>query len=183
MSKNVLVAVADGIEEFEAITIIDILRRAGIEVTVASVGDIAITASRGTKLVADAPIAVCTNNNYDMIVLPGGMPGANNLRDSVALSQMLKRQVCEGRYYAAICASPSVVLAYHGLTAGKKAVCYPGLEEPLGDGYCPDKDVAVDGKCITSKGPGHAMAFSLKLVEVLLGKEVSAKVADDMLIG
>ncbi len=179
MSKKVLVAIAEGIEELEAVTIIDVLRRAEANVTVASVGDIQIAASRGVKLVADAVISDCVGSVYDLIVLPGGMPGAEHLRDSSQLIDMLKEQAASGRLYAAICASPAVALKPHGLLENKKATCYPSLLSELDN---PEQaKVVVDGNCITSQGPGTALEFALKLVELLFGTEKSREVAKAML--
>ena len=181
MSKQVLVPISDGVEELEAITIIDVLRRAGATVTVASVGeDLAVSASRGVKLVADAPIEVCVNNKYDLVALPGGMPGAEHLRDCPEVVELLKRQRCHGKHYAAICASPAVVLARHGLL-GQKATCYPSMKDSLADKYVADR-VVVDGLCITSQGPATAMDFALTLVELLFGKDKQKEVADGMLV-
>jgi 4-methyl-5(b-hydroxyethyl)-thiazole monophosphate biosynthesis len=179
MSKKVLVAIADGIEELEAVTIIDVLRRAKADVTVASVGSKKITASRGVKLEADALISECADNIYDLIALPGGMPGAENLRDSNELTKILKAQAQSPRYYAAICASPAVVLQHHGLLLNKKATCYPSMLSQLTN--VADGKVAVDGNCITSQGPGTALQFALKLVELLFGKEKSNQIAQAML--
>jgi 4-methyl-5(b-hydroxyethyl)-thiazole monophosphate biosynthesis len=179
MSKKVLVAIADGIEELEAVTIVDVLRRAEADVTVASVDARQITASRGVKLVADAVISDCTGKVYDLIALPGGMRGAEHLRDSKELTEMLKGQAASGRLYAAICASPAVVLKPHGLLENKKATCYPSL---LLDLDKPEQaKVVVDDNCITSQGPGTALEFSLKLVEMLFSREKSREVANAML--
>jgi len=179
MPKKVLVTIADGIEELEAVTIIDVLRRAEAEVTVASVGDIQITASRGVKLVADAVISDCIGSVYDLIALPGGMPGAEHLRDSKDLIEMLKEQAASGRLYAAICASPAVALKPHGLLNDKKATCYPSLLSELDNAE--QAKVVVDGNCITSQGPATALEFSLKLVELLFDKQKSQEVANAML--
>lgn len=180
MSKKVLVAIADGIEELEAVTIIDVLRRAKADVTVASVGSKQVTASRGVRLVADILIADCAKEVYDLIVLPGGMPGAEHLRDSKALIELLKAQAKSGRYYAAICASPAVVLNHHGFLDNKKATCYPSMLSQLSD--IGEGKVVVDGNCITSQGPGTALQFALKLVEILFGKEKAEEVAKAMLV-
>ncbi|MFI4911297.1 MAG: DJ-1 family glyoxalase III [Sedimentisphaeraceae bacterium JB056] len=181
MSKQVLVPISDGVEELEAITIIDVLRRAGAEVTVASTNeDLAVVASRGVKLVADAPISVCVCNKYDLVVLPGGMPGAEHLRDCPEVAEILKRQRCHGKYYAAICASPAVVLAHHGLLPGK-ATCYPAMQEMLGDSAV-DQTVVIDGLCVTSQGPGTAMEFALVLTELLFGEEKRTEIAQGMLV-
>lgn len=179
MSKKVLVAVADGTEELEAVTIIDVLRRAKADVTVASVDAQQVTASRGVQLVADALISDCVGNTYDLIALPGGMPGAEHLRGSKELIDMLKTQAASGRLYAAICASPAVALKPHGLLKDKKATCYPSLLSELDN---PEQEkVVVDGNCITSQGPATALEFALKLVELLFDKQKSREVAKAML--
>lgn len=179
MSKKVLVSIADGTEELEAVTIIDVLRRAEADVTVASVGAKQVTAGRGVKLVADAVISDCLGTVYDLIVLPGGMPGAEHLRDSKELTEMLKEQAASGRLYAAICASPAVALKPHGLLENKKATCYPSLLSELDN---PEQaKVVVDGNCVTSQGPATALEFSLKLIELLFDKQKSREVAQAML--
>lgn len=183
MAKKVLVPIADGIEEIETVCIIDILRRAEADVTVASVGDIQILASRGVKIVADVKIDDCKGQNYDLIAVPGGLPGAEHLRDSSVLIEMLKEQKEQGRFYAAICASPAMVLQYHGLLDGiSKATCYPSLAGELGDKADVSKGVVVDGNCITGKGAGVAMEFGLKLVEVLFGSAKADALADAMVM-
>ncbi|MHC5156244.1 MAG: DJ-1 family glyoxalase III [Planctomycetota bacterium] len=133
MSKTAFIPIADGTEELEAVTIIDVLRRADIQVTVASVGPLQITASRGVKLVADCLIDDCKDHIFDLIVLPGGLPGAEQLRDCGSLIQMLQTQKEAGRLYAAICASPAVVLAPYDLLDGKRATCYPSFADALPD--------------------------------------------------
>jgi 4-methyl-5(b-hydroxyethyl)-thiazole monophosphate biosynthesis len=180
MAKKVLVPIADGTEELEAVTLVDVLRRAGAEVTVASVGALQITASRGVKLVADRFIGDCTDQDYDLIVLPGGMPGAEHLRDSADLLGLLQRQGQRGGFLGAICASPAVVLDHHGLISQKRATCYPGFMEKLQRAEPVPEPVVVDGHCITSQGPGTALAFSLKLVEVLYGQHKAAQIARAM---
>lgn len=182
MSKKVLVAVADGIEELEAIAIIDCLRRAGADLTIASVQKQQITTSRKVKITADCLITDCINKTYDLIVLPGGLPGAEHLRDSSELVEMFKKQKESGRFYSAICASPAVVFEHHGLLAGKKATCYPAMSERLKNKEAAGQRVVVDGNCITSQGPGTALEFSLKLVELLFGKEKSQELAKAMLV-
>ena len=179
MSKQVLVTIADGTEELEAVTIIDVLRRARADVTVASVGNKQVKASRGVNLVADALISECVGNTYDLIALPGGMPGAEHLRDSSQLTEMLKDQAASGRFYAAICASPAVALKPHGLLKDKKATCYPSLHSELENPR--QARVVVDGNCITSQGPATALEFALKLVELLFDKQKSHEVAKAML--
>lgn len=182
MSKKVLVPIGDGTEELEAVSIIDVLRRAGASVTVASVGQLQVTASRGVKLVADRLIADCMNKTYDLIVLPGGMPGAEHLRDSKELEMLLQRQHGQGRLYGAICASPAIVLQHHGLLAQRRATCYPSFVDRLEDTDAAQSRVVVDGTCITSQGPGTALEFSLKLVELLYGGDKAREVAEAMIV-
>jgi len=182
MVKKVLVPIADGTEEIEAVCIIDTLRRAGLEVTVASVGKLQVTASRSVKLVADALIADCVSKTYDCIALPGGMPGAEHLRDSAELITMLKKQKVAGRLYAAICASPVVALQPHGLLDGVRATCFPSVRSKLPPSLTSDERVVVDGNCVTSQGPGTAIEFALKLIELLLGPQKAKDVAGPMLV-
>jgi 4-methyl-5(b-hydroxyethyl)-thiazole monophosphate biosynthesis len=183
MAKKVLVPIADGSEEIEAVCIIDTLRRAGTEVTVASVDQLQVTASRGVKLVADARITDCTNQTYDCITLPGGMPGAEHLRDSAELIGMLRKQKQAGRLYGAICASPAVVLQHHGLLEKVKATCFPALRNKLDPAYASEERVVVDGNCVTSQGPATAIEFALKLVELLFGPAKAREVGAAMLVG
>jgi 4-methyl-5(b-hydroxyethyl)-thiazole monophosphate biosynthesis len=182
MGKDVLVAVADGIEEIETVCIVDTLRRGGASVTVAAVAQLEITASRGVKLVADKSISDCTDQQYNLIALPGGMGGAEYLRDCTELIEMLKAQKQQGKLYAAMCASPAVILSHHGLIDDKKATCHPALADKL---VCKEKltgRVVVDGNCITSQGPGTALEFAIELVRQLFGDERAKQVAGPMLI-
>ena len=183
MFKKVLVPIADGIEEIEAACIIDVLRRAGASVTVASVDKLQVVAAHGVKLVADKLISDCAKSVYELIALPGGMPGAERLRDSKELELILKRQQREGRLYAAICASPAVVFQHHGLIGRRKATCYPSFAKQLDNIDAVESRVVVDDKCITSQGPGTALEFALKLVEMLYNKEKAKEVALPMLAG
>jgi 4-methyl-5(b-hydroxyethyl)-thiazole monophosphate biosynthesis len=180
MSKEVLVPIADGTEELEAVCIIDVLRRAGASVTVASVGNMQITASRGVKLVADKRIAECMDNTYDLIALPGGIPGAEHLRDSKELEILLRQQQEQGGWYGAICASPAVVLQHHQLLGQTRATCYPSYMDKLDNADTAGSRVVVDDNCVTSRGPGTALEFSLKLVELLYGEEKSKEVSEAM---
>ena len=182
MSKTALVPIADGTEEIEAVCIIDVLRRAGVSVTVASVDQLQVTASRGTKLVADRPIGDCVGETYDLVALPGGMPGAEHLRDSKDLGTILRRQRQEGRLYAAICAAPVVVLQHHGLLEGRRATCHPDFATQLHDAALVENRVVVDGPCITSRGPGTALEFALKLVELLYDGQKAQRIARRMMI-
>jgi 4-methyl-5(b-hydroxyethyl)-thiazole monophosphate biosynthesis len=182
MSKKVLVPIADGTEEIEAVCIIDVLRRAGASVTVASVNELQVTASRGVKLVADKLITDCVDETYELVVLPGGMPGAEHLRDSKELETILRNQKQEERLYGAICASPAVVLQHHGLLDQCRATCHPNFVGELKNTDLVESRVAVDGTCVTSRGPGTALEFALKLVEMLYGEEKAQEVAAPMVI-
>uniref|UniRef100_A0A0G4IED0 DJ-1/PfpI domain-containing protein n=1 Tax=Chromera velia CCMP2878 TaxID=1169474 RepID=A0A0G4IED0_9ALVE len=183
MSKKVLVPIADGTEEIEAVCIIDTLRRAGAEVTVASVmeGRKQVKASRGVGLVADALISECVEGHtWDLIACPGGMPGAEHLRDCAPLVDLLKKQKAEGRIYAAVCASPAVVFEAHGLLEGEKATSYPAFQGKLSN--LAEGRVVVSNKCVTSQGPGTSLEFALKLAEVLFGEKVAKKHEAAMLV-
>jgi protein deglycase len=186
MSPRALVPIADGSEEIEAVCIIDTLRRAGIDVTVASVmGRREVKASRGTRVLADALIEACANETYDLIVLPGGMPGAEHLRDSLQLAALLCAQREAGRAYGAICAAPAVALLPHGLLAGHRATCFPSFMSHLDDARdveAVEDRVVVDNNVITSRGPGTAIEFSLKLIEVLFDAETAATIGERMLV-
>jgi 4-methyl-5(b-hydroxyethyl)-thiazole monophosphate biosynthesis len=181
MPQKVLVPVADGTEELEAIAVIDVLRRAEAEVVVASVGNLEITASRGTRIIADKQMIECTGDVFDLIVLPGGMPGAEHLRDCPDLIPMLKEQDRAGRFYAAICASPAVVFQHHGLLGNRKATCHPAFSHVIKNQCEIESRVVVDGNCITSRGAGTAVEFALTLVAILYDRQKAAAVAGSML--
>lgn len=186
MAQRVLVPIADGSEEIETVCIIDTLRRAGAEVTVASVsGRLQVTASRGTKIVADRLIEECLGFHYDLIALPGGMPGAEHLRDDETLIRLLKAQQAEGRAYGAICAAPAVVLLPHGLLAGHRATCFPSFLDRLreaGDVEALTDRVVIDGNVVTSQGPGTALEFALALVDVLFGDPALVRVLRERML-
>lgn len=177
MPHIALVPIADGTEEIEAVSLIDVFRRAGITVTVASVEKRAqIVASHGLRIMSDRAIGACVATNFDVIALPGGIPGAEHLRDSVALREMLRRQAEAGRLIAAICAAPAVVLAEHGLLEGHRATAHPSVQELLGQNLAPDR-VVVSGHLLTSLGPGSAIELALAVVEKLMGREKALAVA------
>ena len=182
MVKKVLVAIADGVEELEAVAIIDCIRRAGADLTIASVQKQQIITSRRIKIVADCLITDCCGMSYDLVVLPGGMPGAEHLDASKELVEILKKQKESGKLYAAICASPAVVFEPHGLLSDKKATCYPAFADKLKNKTAANQRVVVDGNCVTSQGPGTALEFSLKLVELLFGEQKSRELAKAMLV-
>lgn len=180
MIKKVLVPIADGSEEIEVVCIIDVLRRAGALVTVASVNQLQITASRGVRLLADCLIDDCMEDLWDLIVLPGGMPGAEHLRDSRKLKILLERQIKSNNLYGAICASPAVVLQVNGFLGPKRATCHANFRQYLENQEAISENVVVDGNCITSRGPGTALQFALKLVEMLFDKQKANEVAVPM---
>lgn len=168
---KVLVPLAQGCEELEAVTIIDLLRRAGIEVVSAGLDNHPVKASRGVMLLPDTTLDEALKHEFDMIALPGGMPGMTHLKNDPRIIALLKKMAAAGKYTCAICAAP-VVLAEAGLLSGKRATSYPGFLDKLslpGVSYLNDAVVA-DGKVITSRGPGTAMDFALKLIETLVGK-------------
>jgi protein deglycase len=179
---HVLVPVADGTEEIEAVTVIDTLRRAEMDVTVASVTDRRqVVCSRGVTLVADERLVDLPDVPHEAIVLPGGMPGARHLRDSESLVTRLMAQDRAGRLIAAICAAPAVVLQHHGLIHGRRATCHPSFLEHLDPQTRREDRVVMDGPLVTSRGPGTALEFALALVGILRGPQVRQSVADPML--
>ncbi len=182
---RVLVAIANGTEEMEAVITIDLLRRANIDVTVASVETSnLITASRGVKIEADTHIDHCIDLEWDAIVLPGGMPGAKTLGEHNALMDLVARHAAQNRWVAAICAAPAVALAQNKLLAGKNATCYPSFVETLKESkavHAP-KTVEIDEPYITSQGPGTAFEFGLTIIEKLLGQEAKQEVASAALV-
>lgn len=182
MTKRVLVPIANGTEEIEAACIIDTLRRAGAEVTVASVGGLQVIASRGMKLVADARMSDCVNQTYDCIALPGGMPGAEHLRDSAPLIEKLKQQKQAGRLIAAICAAPAVVLKHHGLLENVQATCHPSFHTHLDPNQLSRNRVVIDANIITSQGAGTAIEFALTIVEHLISPAKKKEAATAMVV-
>jgi 4-methyl-5(b-hydroxyethyl)-thiazole monophosphate biosynthesis len=168
--KKVIVFLADGTEEIEALTPVDMLRRAGAEVTFAGAGKKECTCSHGVKIVADKTAAECTGESYDMVVLPGGMPGTLNLGADESVEKITKKAFAEGKFVAAICAAPSVLGSW-GMLEGKRATCYPGFEEKLLGAKLAGEKAVRDGNVITACGAGAAMDFALMLVSALYGEE------------
>jgi protein deglycase len=166
---TVLVPLAQGCEEIEAVTIIDILRRAGVTVVSAGLDEKPVRASRGTVLVPDTVLDNILEDSYDMVVLPGGQPGTNNLQADVRIIALLHKMSQQEKYIAAICAAPSV-LAHAGLLDGKSATAYPGALDAFPKVSQQSGKVIEDGKLITSRGPGTAIDFALTLVERLMGE-------------
>jgi 4-methyl-5(b-hydroxyethyl)-thiazole monophosphate biosynthesis len=176
---RVLVLLAEGFEELEAVAVVDLLRRADIEVRMVALADREVTGSHGITVVADVSLDEVEVGDYDMIVLPGGMPGTTHLKSDPRVTRLLRQFAESGRYTAAICAAPSV-LAHAGLLAGRKATSFPGFLTP---GSAPDirlseDPVVVDGKVVTSRGPGTAVPFGLALIDLLEGPEARRSVQD-----
>lgn len=174
---NVLIPLADGCEELEAVTLIDLLRRARVNVVTASLKDAPVHCSRGTVLLADRLLDEVMQENFDLMVLPGGLPGADNLNADPRISQLLRRLHATGHYIGAICAAPKVLVT-HGLANGHTLTAYPGSLSALDTSAVTltDKPVETSGKLITSRGPGTAMDFALHLIEILVGKSVRDEV-------
>jgi len=167
----VLVPLAQGCEELEAVTVIDLLRRAGIKVVTAGLDEQPVRASRGTVLIPDTTLDEALQDDYEMVVLPGGLPGADYLDQDERIRALLLKMANSEKFTAAICAAPKV-LAHAGLLQHKKATAYPGVLESmdLQDVRLEQAAVVQDGKLITSRGPGTAMAFALALIEALAGR-------------
>jgi 4-methyl-5(b-hydroxyethyl)-thiazole monophosphate biosynthesis len=183
MSKTALIVVADGTEEIEAITPGDVLNRAGVDITYAGIGSIAPRGGHNIPLRTDMFLEDVGAILFDALIIPGGGKGAENMSRSVLLAELIKRHWEEHKIIAAICAAPAVVLAPLGILSGKHATCYPGLERrfPKDVKDC-TASVCVDGNLITSRGPGTALEFSIRLAELLAGAQTAIKVGQSMLV-
>ena|SRR5947208_1286109 len=172
--KRVVVPLAHGFEEIETVTVVDILRRAGISVTIAGVEEGAPPAAAegrtGIKLVPDVPLDEVRAADFDMIVLPGGLKGAQTLAKDLRVARLLPLFQQGERYIAAICAAPTV-LAVHGMIAGRKLTSHPSVKEQLTGAIYDEARVVIDGRLVTSRGPGTAMEFAMALVEILMGRQ------------
>ncbi len=184
MDKSVLVFLAAGFETIEALAVVDIFRRARITVVTAAVGaERQVVSSQGILVLADKMLEECMAQEWDLLVLPGGIPGAENLADSAGVVELVRRQMQSGKLYGAICAAPAVVLERHGLLAGKQATCHPGYIAALPEAARKEAGVVVDGNCITGRGAGHAVAFALELLENLAGAEIRKEVEKGLALG
>jgi len=181
MVKKVIVPLAEGFEEIEALTIVDILRRANVAVTMAALESLQVKGAHGIVVVADAHLKDLNANDFDMIALPGGLPGATNLAADTTTQALLKDFDLKCKAIAAICAAP-----YALKTAGvlkKNYTCYPGFQAKIdAEGYNANDKVIQDGNVTTSQGPSTAMLFALSLVEQLCSKEVKENLAKDLLL-
>ena len=170
---------ADGFEEIEALGCTDILRRAGLDVRTVGVTGKTVTSAHGIKVEADVLVSDCVDG-AEMVILPGGSTGTNNLAASEAVASLVNDAARGNAYVAAICAAPTVLGGF-GLLKGKRAVCYPGLEGRLTGALHSDERVCVDGRFITSRGPGTTAEFALRIVEILKGRDAADKLRKGML--
>jgi len=187
MAKNAIVLLAEGFEEVEAVTPIDYLRRAGITVTIAAVGgNLSVKGARGITVNVDALLRDIIKQGgtaaFDVVVIPGGMPGATNIAASKEAGALITEMASAGKLVCAICAAPAVVLAPLGLLSGKKFTCYPGMEEKVQGGKWTDERVAIDGNIITSRSAGTAGEFAVAIIERLLSQAEGDKIARAVLL-
>ena len=181
MTFSLIVALAEGFEEIEAVTPIDILRRAGLKVTTVGISGKIVTGSHGIAITADQTWDEVANTTPDALLLPGGMPGSKNLGEHAGLKQMAERVTASDGWLAAICAAPAFTLGAWGLLSKRNATCYPGCETqfPADVNHRTDA-VVVDGKIVTGCGPGAAFDFSLKLAELLVSPETAENLRSQM---
>ena len=180
--KKVALFLANGFEEIEALGIVDILRRAGIPVkTVSITNGKSVTGAHRITVLADTTFPEANFSGVDVLVLPGGMPGAKNLNEQEALKKKVKEHAEKGKIVAAICAAP-MVLGGLGLLEGKKATCYPGFESELIGAKVTGDNVSIDKNIVTGKGPGLVFEFALELVETIAGAESRKEVQEGLLI-
>lgn len=187
MSVSALVCLAPGSEETEAVTTIDLLVRAGVKVTTASVasdGDLRIVCSRGVTLVANAPLVSIVDGSFDAIVLPGGLLGAECFRDSPLLVEKVRQMHLQGNIVAAICAAPALVLQHHDLFPIGNMTGFPGLKDKIPADKWIDRRVVYDPRVnlLTSQGPGTSMEFALKLIDLMMGKAKAAEIAAQLVL-
>ncbi len=179
--KSVLVILADGFEEVEALGPIDVLRRCGSRVIVAGLDGKTIRGAHNVHVCCDSELEDVASEHFDAIVLPGGMPGAGNLHESSLVNRVILDTFARGDLVCAICASPAFVLAPTGILSGRKVTCYPGCEEAAPEvTFCGER-VVKDGNIITGAGPGTALEFGLMIAEALFGPECAKTVHDGMI--
>jgi 4-methyl-5(b-hydroxyethyl)-thiazole monophosphate biosynthesis len=179
--KSICIPLANGFEEIEAITLTDVLRRAGFGVTTCSLNSLQVRGAHNITVTADITLDEALHGKWDLVVLPGGMPGATNLRDDARVGKLLEQTATGGGHLGAICAAP-IVLAHFGFVKGRKATSYPGFGDQMpGAEYCEDR-VVCDGKVLTSRGPGTAMEFALAITELFAGRAKADELKKQMLI-
>ena len=176
MVKKAIILLATGFEEIEAVTVVDILRRAGIQTTIAGLDSTSVTGSHGIIVSADKKLSD-VRPDFDAVIIPGGMPGAMHLHNSKEVNDFIKGMDSRGALIAAICAAPSVVLSQIGILDNKSATCYPGNQIDFAKSTkYKNSAVVVDGNIITSQGPATAMEFAFTIVEKIIGKEITKKI-------
>ena len=181
MAKRILVPLAAGFEMVEALGVVDVFRRAGVDVDLVAVGEnLQVISSHGVPVIADTFISACRDVQYDLIVLPGGIPGAENLARSSDLLDLLRKQNAAGKLYGAICAAPALVLGDKGLLDGRNATCHPLFVEKLPSQEHVKESVVFDKNCVTARGAGVSIDFSLKLLEILMGPDKRKEVEKQM---
>lgn len=173
---KVLVPLANGFEEGEAILPVDMIRRAGIEVVVAGLDSSIINGAHKIVIQTDCILADA-GIDYDAVFLPGGMPGSENLANSDLLKTIVQKLDSEGKLVSAICAAPAVALERFGVIRDRKFTCYPGFEDRVKDGVYTDSEIVIDGNLLTAKGVGYAHAFGIALVRELAGDEMADNIA------
>ncbi len=179
--KKAAIFFAEGYEEIEALTVVDMCRRAGIDIQMVSVtGADNVTSSHGVCVKTDLQISNLDFESLDMLILPGGMPGTKNLEQVSLLTEQLKAFAASGKYVCAICAAPSV-LGHLGILSGKRAVCYPGFEKDLAGAQVLNRSCVVDGNVITARGMGCAIEFSKAIIAALADAGTAQKIADSVI--
>ena len=178
--KKVVLFFANGTEEIEALTALDLLRRAGADVTLAGVGGKELTGSHDIRITADIDASEISSFDYDMAVVPGGMPGTLHMDGNAVVEKMLAEVNRNGGFLAAICAAP-LVLGKRGYLKNKRAICYPGFESYLEGAELCEKRVCRDGNIITAAGAGVALEFALALIEALYGEEKEKQIRASVL--
>ncbi len=187
MTVSALVCLANGSEETEAVTVIDLLVWGGIDVTTAAVNNgegLEVRCSRGVRLLADRPLSAVLDQMFDVIVLPGGAKGAEGFRDDPHLVATVRRMKNQGKLVAAICAAPALVLQYHQLFPSVAMTGFPALKERIPPTVWRDQRWVYvrENNLLTSQGPGTAMDFSLKIIAILLGHAKAAEVAAQLVL-
>ncbi len=182
MSNRIVVILAEGFEEIEAVTAVDVLRRAELDVVLAGVGGTAVTGAHGVTYQCDTELDGAMETPR-AVVLPGGLPGSENLGKSPEVEALVRAVYASGGLCAAICAAPALTLAKYGLLDGRRATCYPGFESEFGpETEASEARVVRDGQILTSRGPGTALEFSLALVEILTDAEKARSLREGMLV-
>lgn len=181
--KRACVLLADGFEEIEALTPVDYLRRAGVDVTILGVGKKIVKGSRGVSVETDRDFEDVAGDAFDAVIVPGGMPGAKNLAENQGVVDFIHRHFAQRRLVAAICAAPAVVLhGACGILADKRFTGYPGTETQVTGAHFSPGRVVIDGNLITSRGPGTAGEFAIAIAASLAGETAANAVAEGVLL-